>query len=120
MGLRAVLLILSLAYVIFIVYLFKDIDCTAKLVASMRTCFNTLNPNNTIPDQFQFGVDNISQNFVTEITNIDIVCRSFNAVNGMNYFMQRTYYLDKQIIQTFQNDKEFKQFVLLGAGTVHN
>ena len=111
------ILILFIAYVISILYLFKEIDCTAKFVSMMRVCFNKLNPNN-ITDDFQFGVDNISHNFIKDVKDLNGVCNyCFSKdADGSSYFMQRTYYFDKQIIQTFQKDDEFKQFVILGAG----
>jgi len=115
-------LILIISIISYIFYLNRNIESTAQLVSLGRYCSQLLNPNYTIEDKFNLGIDTIAVHFLQNIPDLNATCSKFNFVNNQfsNVIMQRAYYVDKQIVQTIQNDTErdFRQFVILGAGNI--
>ena len=109
-------IILILSYLIYILYLFRSIDSTAKSVSIMKYCSHAVSPNYTIPDSYQLGIDNLSHHFITDKDNIDKLCYITQSQDSFFYILQRSYYIDNQIIKHLQIDNEIKQFVILGAG----
>jgi len=53
----SVLFLIS-SFICFVIYAYKDIESTAKLVTLARYCAHTLIPNYTKVDSFNLGIDN--------------------------------------------------------------
>jgi len=109
------ILVLIISLISFLFYCYKDIESTAKLVAMARHCaLSSLNPNYTIDDTFNLGIDNYAYHFLDK-ESINSTCKiiAYFSTDTANQMSQRTYYFDKQIIY---NLEDTKQIVILGAG----
>ena len=100
-----------------IMYFLREFDSTAKLVSVARYCALGLNPNYTIHDEYNIGIDKYAHHFHNE-ESLKSACNIYNYIlkDFINTLAQRTYYFDKQIINILNSSPEYKQLVLLGAG----
>jgi len=113
------LLVLIVAFVFGFHYYFGEFDSTAKLASVVRHCYLGLNPNYTVYDEFNIGIDSYAQHFHNK-EKLNSACNIIQIVlkDFVGTLAQRTYYFDKQIINIFKNNSDYKQFVLLGAGII--
>jgi len=111
-------LILITSIILYIYSLCSNIESTAQAVTLARHCALLAQPNITINDSFNLGVDDYAYHFLDNFKNVNDTCYYINFFthNFSNFMAQRTYYFDKQVIQAFQNSSDYKQLVILGAG----
>jgi len=114
-------ILLVISFFSYFLYINRDVESTSQMVTLGRYCSLLLNPNYTIKDNFNLGIDTYAINFLQNIPDLNKTCSQFNYFSQefSNVISQRAYYIDKQIIQTIQNEKEgdFRQFLILGAGS---
>ena len=111
--------ILILSFVIFFFYSAKDIDSTARGVALSRYCnLKNLESQSSHPiyDEYNLGVDKFAEHFISHVSSRDTLCSFLDNSDMLNSVAQRTFKLDKILVDTFMNNTDFEQFVILGAG----